>query len=72
MQEIKGTYYKGKIKLDRLYEQKKPVEVTMILEDEKKQGLSVSDFSFLKAQELLKHYKGSFAEEVIIERRKEQ
>jgi len=38
-------------------------------EDESKSSLTLSDFSFLETQDLLKYYKGSFSEEVIEERR---
>jgi hypothetical protein len=69
MTSITGTYYKGQLKLDRPLKTKKPVKVTITFEEESKTTLQVSDFSFLETQELLKDTKGSFADEVIEERR---
>lgn len=70
MQKIKGTYHNGHLKLDQPLEISKPVRVTIIIENEKKKGLKLSDFSFLKSQESLKDYDGSFSQEVIEERRR--
>jgi len=67
--KLKGTYHNGKFKLDRAIKTKKPVRVTVLFEEEVPQPLSLSDFSFLESQELLKDYKGSFSDEVIEERR---
>lgn len=65
-----GTYYKGRLKLDKPVNLKKPARVTVVFEDENKNGLHLSDFSFHETRELLKDCKTSFAEEVIKERRK--
>jgi len=70
MTSIPGTYYRGKLKLSRPYKTIKPVRVTVIFEEDSHKKLSVSDFSFLETQELLKDYDGSFSDEVIEERRK--
>lgn len=69
MTTISGTYYNGQLKLERPIKTKKPVKVTVIFEEESNTRLLLSDFSFLESQELLKNYKGSFADEVIDERR---
>jgi hypothetical protein len=70
MTTITGTYYNGHLKLERSFKTKKPVKVTVTFEDESNTKLTLSDFSFLESQELLKDYKGSFSDEVIEERRR--
>ncbi len=75
MTTITGTYYNGQLKLERPLKTKKPLRVTVTFEEESfeeesKTNLTLSDFSFLETQELLKDYKGSFSDEVIEERRK--
>jgi len=69
MTTINGTYYNGQLKLERPIKTKKPVKVTVTFEEEAKTSLSLSDFSFLETQDLVKDYKGSFSDEVIEERR---
>lgn len=69
MTTIAGTYFNGQLKLERPIKTEKPVKVTVTFEDEVKNYLQVSDFSFLEVQEILKDYKGSFADEVVEERR---
>lgn len=69
MTTITGTYYNGQLILERSYETKKPVKVTVTFEEEINMPLVLSDFSFLESQELLKNVKGSFSDEVIEERR---
>ena len=69
MTTIAGTYFNGQLKLERPIKTEKPVKVTVTFEDEVKNYLQVSDFSFLEVQEILKDYKGSFADEVVDERR---
>lgn len=66
---ISGTYFNGELKLERPFKTKKPVKVTVTFEEESTAKLTLSDFSFLESQELLKDYKGSFSDEVIEERR---
>jgi hypothetical protein len=70
MTTINGTYFNGQLKLEKTLKTKKPVKVTVTFEEEAKKCLSISDFSLLESQELLKDYKGSFSDEVIEERRK--
>lgn len=71
MTTVKGTYFNGQLKLDKHVKTRKPAKVTVIFEEENNsKRLSLSDFSFLESQELLKDYKGSFSDEVIEERRK--
>lgn len=69
METITGTYYKGRLTLDRPFKIKKPIKVLVTLLEEKETMLSISDFSFLESQELLKDCKTSFSDEVIEERR---
>lgn len=70
MRTLTGTYYKGRLKLDRPFTTKKPLKVTISFEDEEKTVLSLTDFSFAETQELLKDCKTSFSDEVVDERRK--
>jgi hypothetical protein len=67
---ITGTYHNGQIKLEKSLKTKKPMKVTVTFEEESKKRLTLSDFSFLETQDLLKDYKGSFSDEVVEERRK--
>ena len=69
MRTLTGTYYKGRLKLDKPLTSKKPLKVTITFEEEDKSSLSLSDFSFTETQELLKNCKTSFSDEVIEERR---
>ncbi len=69
METITGTYYKGRLSLDKPLKVKKPVKVMVTLLEETETRLSISDFSFLESQELLKDCKTSFSDEVIEERR---
>ena len=69
MTTITGTYFNGHLKLERPLKTKKPLKVTLSFEEESKKQLSISDFSFLETQDLLKDYNGSFSDEVIEERR---
>ena len=68
---ISGTYFNGKLKLDKPFESKKSLRVMITFEEENNSDLAINNFSFLETQELLKDYKGSFSDEVVIERRKE-
>lgn len=76
MVAIVGTYQNGYVKLDKEYSSDNPVKVIVtFLEDiqtQSKEGLSLSDFSFSKSQKNLENHKGSFSDEVIEERRREQ
>lgn len=71
MTTLTGTYFKGRLVLDKPIITEKPIKVTILFieEDEKKIGLKLSDFSFLETQELLKDCKTSFSDEVIEDRR---
>jgi hypothetical protein len=69
MPTLTGTYYRGRLKLDKPVKFTKPVKVTVSFEEENKEVFSLSDFSFLETQELLKDCKTSFSDEVIEERR---
>jgi len=69
MPTLTGTYFRGKLKLDKPVKFSKPVKVTVSFEEENNDVLTLSDFSFLETQELLKDCKTSFSDEVIEERR---
>ena len=69
MTTITGTYYNGHLKLERPIKTKKPIKVKVTFEEDKKERLELSDFSFAETQDLLKDFKGSFSDEVIEERR---
>ena len=69
MRTLTGTYYKGRLKLDRPLATSKPLKVTISFEEDDKSSLSLSDFSFAETQELLKNCNTSFSDEVIEERR---
>jgi hypothetical protein len=69
MLRVNGTYYNGKLQLDKLVKTKKPLKVVVTFEDLNGKRLNLTDFSFVETQELLKDYKGSFSDEVIEERR---
>jgi len=69
MPTLTGIYYRGRLKLDKPVKFTKPVKVTVSFEEENKEVFSLSDFSFLETQELLKDCKTSFSDEVIEERR---
>jgi hypothetical protein len=70
MIQVNGIYFKGKLQLERPINTNKPLKVVVTFEEDKeKTSLSLSDFSFLETQELLKDYKGSFSNEVVSDRR---
>ena len=68
MTTITGTYYNGHLKLERPIKTKKPIRVKVTFEEDKKERLALSDFSFLETQDLSKDFKGSFSDEVIEKR----
>jgi hypothetical protein len=70
MGTITGTYYKGKLKLDKPLLTKKPVKVTISYEEDELTSLTLSDFSFAEMQKLLIDCRTSFSDEVVEERRK--
>ncbi|HDR52898.1 MAG TPA: hypothetical protein ENN90_14970 [Mariniphaga anaerophila] len=69
MPTLTGTYFRGKLKLDKPVKFSKPVKVIVSFEEENNEVFTLSDFSFLETQELLKDCKTSFSDEVIEERR---
>ena len=69
MIRISGTYFNGKLHLDKPVKTKKPLKVVVTFEELNNKRLELSDFSFFETRELLKDYKGSFSDEVIEERR---
>ena len=70
MRTITGTYYNGKLRLDKPLKTKKPVRVTVTFEEDDSNQLKLSDFSFLETQELLKDCNSSFSDDLIEERRR--
>jgi hypothetical protein len=68
MTTVAGSYFNGRLKLEKPIITEKPVKVSVTFEEEVKNNLQVSDFSFLEVQEILKDYKGSFSDEVVEER----
>lgn len=73
MLKLTGTYYKGKVHLEKVIPTDHPIKVIVMFEEDIKpqsKALKLSDFSFAKSRELLKDVKGSFSDTVINERRK--
>ena len=74
---VAGTYQNGQINLDRKYISKNPVKVIVTFledvaeENDVEKKLTMSDFSFTESRKALEHYKGSFSDAVIEERRSE-
>ncbi|MDF2430925.1 MAG: hypothetical protein JWP44_556 [Mucilaginibacter sp.] len=72
MIQVSGTYNNGNITLDKAIIINKPVKVLVTFIDEeidKKERLTLNDFSFLRSRELLKDVKGSISDAVVEERR---
>ena len=70
-----GIFQDGTILLDNVYVSKKPVKVIVTFLEEvepvSETRLKFDDFSFAKSREVLAGYKGSFADDVIEDRRAE-
>ena len=72
MRQLNGTYYEGKVHLEKIIPTDRPLKVVVTFEEEinvESKGLKLSDFSFAKSRQLLKDIKGSFSDTVIDERR---
>ena len=73
MIELPGTYYKGKVHLEKIIPTDRPLKVTVVFEEEvdkpETKRLKISDFSFSKSREILKNKEWSFSDTVIEERR---
>ena len=72
MLQLSGTYYQGKIYLEKIIPTDRPLKVVVMFEEDiqlESKGLKLSDFSFAKSRRLLKDVKGSFSDTVIDERR---
>ena len=72
MLQLAGTYYKGKVHLEKIIPTDRPLKVVVVFEEDFKPEsarLKLSDFSFEKSRQLLKDVKGSFGDTVIDERR---
>ena len=72
---VKGIYENGIVRLDRKIHTKKSIKVIVTFLDEIFQNdskrLSIKDFSFLKAREKSKRYKGNLSDSVIEDRKDE-
>jgi hypothetical protein len=72
---IKGTYENGVIRLDKKIQANKSVKVIVTFLDEEVQNdskrLSIKDFSFQRARDKSKKYKGSLSDAVIEDRKSE-
>ena len=74
MLQLTGTYYKGKVHLEKIIPTERPLKVTVLFEEEEVskpevKRLKFSDFSFAESREILKNTKGSLSDTVIEERR---
>ena len=72
MRQLFGTYYKGKVHLEKVIPTDRPLKVVVIFEEDIKhesKGLKLSDFSFAESRALLKDVKGSFSDAVVDERK---
>lgn len=73
MLQLTGTYYKGKVHLQKVIPTDRPLKVTVVFEEEvsapEPVRLKFSDFSFAESREILKNTKGSLSDVVIEERR---
>ncbi len=73
MLQLTGTYYEGKVHLEKIIPTDRPIKVTVVFEEEVSTGevkrLKFSDFSFAKSREILKNKEWSFSDTVIEERR---
>ena len=77
MTTLAGTYQNGRINLEKDYYSSKPVKVIVTFMEEVEEQrptekrLTLGDFSFMKSRKALEHYKGSFSDAVVEERRSE-
>ena len=66
MLQLKGTYYKVKIHLEKIIPTDHPIKVTVVIEEEvvrpETKSLKFSDFSFAKSREILKDKEWSFSD----------
>jgi hypothetical protein len=73
MLQLTGTYYQGKVHLEKIIPTDRPLKVTVVFEEEvstpEVKRLKFSDFSFAKSREVLKDKEWSFSDTVIEERR---
>ena len=73
MLQLTGTYYKGKVHLEKIIPTDHPLKVTVVFEEEvdkaESKRLKFSDFSFTKSRAILKNKEWSFSDTVIEERR---
>ena len=73
MLQLTGTYFEGKVHLEKIIPTDRPLKVTVIFEEEvskpEPKRLKFSDFSFAKTREILKDKDWSFSDTVIEERR---
>jgi hypothetical protein len=73
MVQIKGKYFKGVLTLQQEISSEKPLDVIVVfpeVEEKAEEPLNFSQFGFVKAQELLTEFKGSFTKTILEERRR--
>jgi hypothetical protein len=75
MVAVVGTYQNGYVNLAKEYKTENPVKVIITFLEEvqlqSEEGLSLAHCSFIKNQQNIEHYIGSFSDPVIEERRSE-
>lgn len=73
MIQLTGTYFKGKVHLEKVIPTDHPLKVTVLFEEEienkKSKNLQFADFSFSESREILKNKDWSFSDTIIEERR---
>jgi len=72
MLQLSGTYYQGKVHLEKVVPTDRPLKVVVMFEEDisaEPAALKLSDFSFAKSRELLQNVKGSISDSIIEERR---
>ncbi len=73
MLQLTGTYYEGKVHLEKIIPTDRPIKVTVVFEEEvstsEVKRLKFSDFSFAKSREILQNKEWSFSDTVVEERR---
>lgn len=72
MLHLKGTYYEGKVHLEKVIPTDHPIKVVVMFEEDvapESRALKLSDFSFAKSRQLLRHVTSSFSDTVTDERR---
>ena len=72
MLQLTGTYFQGKVYLEKIIPTDHPLKVVVMFEEDsisESKPLKPEDFSFEKSRQLLKDIKGSLSDTIIEERR---